>query len=104
MNYTATIEVNKEESEKMEQILAIEEGHCPDYDRIATIKTYTAKFPNGFESDVKVCNGDTPYVDAVLFDEDGVELCTEEVSETLLGEYAFTFEADSYEVTVKIAE
>lgn len=104
MEYSAIVYVNKVEAEEMEQILSIEEGDCPDYDHDDTIKTYTAVFPNGFQADIKICNGDTPYIDNVLFDEQGCEVDCPEISESLLGEYHFAFEGNTYEVTVTLAE
>ncbi|PLS19145.1 hypothetical protein CVD28_01685 [Bacillus sp. M6-12] len=101
MEYGAIIYVDKKEAEEMERILSIQEGDCPDYDHDATIKTYTAKFANGFQADIKVCNGDTPYIDNVLFDEQGCEVDCPEISESLLGEYDFQFEGDSYRVLVE---
>jgi hypothetical protein len=101
MEYGAIIYVDKKEAEEMEQILSIEQGICPDYDHDATIKTYTAKFANGFEADIKVCNGDTPYIDNVLFDEQGCEVNCPEISESLLGEYHFEFEGETYQVLVE---
>lgn len=51
----------------------------------------TAKFPDGFEMDVKVCT-DTPedgtlWTEAVLFDEDGKEYGHTDVSDSLRGEW-----------------
>jgi hypothetical protein len=104
MVYKETIKIRKKEAEKMERILSIEEGHCPDYDPVAVIKTYTAKFSNGFEADIKVCNGDTPFVDPVLFNEKGIEICVGEVEDTLLGEYHFEYGEDVFVVTVEVTE
>lgn len=41
--------------------------------------THTAHFSNGFEADIKIviCEEDSPYVDAVLFDSNGREVACE---------------------------
>ena len=62
--------------------------------------TLTANFGNGIEADIKLCNGDSPYVDAVLFD-DGSEVHVLEVSDTIEGEYCFSYNDDDYIVCVE---
>ena len=54
-------------------------------DSDGVVKTYTARFSNGWQADIKVCNAETenggPYVDPVLFDEWGCEQCIGEVGD-----------------------
>lgn len=104
MKYVAKIGVTKAFSDEMEEILEITEGRHPDYKDGAVIATVTAVFENGYQADIKVCNGDTPYVDNVLFDENGCELDCPEISESLLGEYEFEVDGDTFEVEVTIME
>jgi len=59
----------------------------------SVIRTYTVEMGNGFEVDIKVCDGDRPFVDPVLF-HDGSEVCTIEVSDELCGEYQFYIGGD----------
>lgn len=59
----------------------------------------TANFGGGIEADIKLCNGDSPYVDAVLF-KDGHEVDVLEVSDSLEGEYPFEYEGVEYLVEV----
>lgn len=86
---------------KQMQVITGETGHD-------TIKSYTAEFANpNFNTemvmDIKVCNGDTPFVDAVLFD-DGAEVDYEDtVRSTLLGEYITKDSGVAYKVIVKEA-
>ena len=53
--------------------------------------THTAKFSNGFEADIKIvnCEEDPPYIDAVLFDPKGSEVCCHSSGEEYSGEYCF---------------
>ncbi len=106
--YYQAIHIPRQELEEMENILSITEGHHPEYGSDEVIKTYTAHFPNGMVADIKVCNGDTPYVDNVLFEptiENGttylVEVCVPEIAESLEGEYYFNHEGIEYVVDVK---
>ena len=75
--------------------------------------TYTAHFEDDFEADIKVviCDGeDTPYIDAILFDDSGCELITcEPMVGPLEGEYSFYLdvsrdEPDIYYVVIEAAE
>ena len=52
-------------------------------------KTFTANMGEGWEIDVKVCNGDIPYIDAVLF-YNGQEVSCDASEDTILGEYQFS--------------
>jgi len=104
--FEQVILIPEEEAIQMEKILSIEEGYYEDTGRDEVIKTYSTKFctPYGdYGVDIKVCNGDNPYVDPVLFqitkDENGREVWHEmfplDVCEDLLGEYEFEFEVNS---------
>jgi len=68
-----------------------------------TFRTYTGKFPNGIEVDIKVCEGNPPFVDPVLYDDDS-ELAVGEVRDDLLGVFRFQVEDDEYKVTVQQQE
>ena len=57
-----------------------------DGKQVATKYIYTVDFGEGEQADIKACNGNPPYVDAVLF-RDGCEICVAEPSDNLLGEY-----------------
>lgn len=103
MLYVETIELEKETVEKIQGILDIKEGYCPDYGRNETIDAFTAKFKNGFEADIKLCNADTPFIDSILNDEQGCEVYTPDVSYELLGKYEFVFENDTYELNLTMA-
>ena len=67
-----------------------------------TIKTFTAKFKNGKEADIKICNAPKdeggPYIDSVLFDENGNEIALLDVGESLIEEFVFEYNADFYQV------
>ena len=69
-------------------------------DSVGTVQTYTADFGDGVEADIKVCKGDPPFVDAVLYDK-GSEGQLMDVSDELLGEYLFYYDGKVYAVTVE---
>lgn len=94
-----TIKIPSSELKEMNQILSRTEK-SPDYKDATTIKSYTANFGNGIEADIKVVNGDGPYVDPVLF-KDGYEVNTlQDPSECLDGEYIFEYKNVTYTVIV----
>jgi hypothetical protein len=95
MIYTKVLEIPKERVKELQKILNRKTAH-PDFGRDAVITTFTISFnhlPNKkYEADIKVCNGDSPYVDPVFFeiiDGMGYEIHVGEVSDSLLGEYHF---------------
>lgn len=100
----AVIPVILEEAKFAVEILQIEEGRYEGAEQDETIKTWTAKFENGYEADIKLCNGDTPYIDSVLFNPSGSQVCVLEISEELIGEYVFECNGDQYEVDVVIPD
>ena len=64
--------------------------------------TVTAKFDNGYEADIKlVQDADSPYLDPVLFDENGFEVtCLQDDSYSLDGTYQFDVDDDTYIVEI----
>jgi hypothetical protein len=63
--------------------------------------TYSIRFTNSIEADIKVCNGDNgAWIDAVLFD-DGNEVAVLEPQYVLLGEYVFNYEGKIYTAVIK---
>jgi hypothetical protein len=63
------------------------------------VRKFTVYFGSGFECDVKVVDGDPPYVDAVLF-RDGQEVMCLDVRDDLLGLYEFVVGEDTFRVTL----
>jgi hypothetical protein len=69
------------------------------------IETFTARFRNGFQADIKVCNAETsgggPWVDPVLFDEGGNEVSVIEPGDSLLGKYYWEVDGEAYVAVVE---
>jgi len=61
----------------------------------------TAKFTEDIEADIKICNGDGPYVDPVLFHNNN-EVLSIEVTDRLDGEYVFEYKGTKYIVLVDV--
>lgn len=101
---TKTIKIDSAEATEIQEWLT----SCKpvsDYGECDTIKTYTVKFDDNIEADIKVVNGDDgPYIDAVWFD-DGCEIGFLEPFYTFLGEYYFfdKYESQEYMVVVQTA-
>lgn len=108
--FTKTIFVEQDVLEEMQRILDIEEGHAKEYDKDAVIKTFSTVFDTPYRKyavEIKVCNGDTPYVDPIVYEvveEDGRnywhEIFALEPSDDLEGEYTFEIEEKDFSVTV----
>lgn len=60
--------------------------------------TYTAKFPDGKEMDIKCCGcrDEASWTEAVLFDEQGNELTYTEVEEEFAGPWLLTHQGVTY--------
>ena len=102
--YRGVIEVPKQEVEEMQEILYIKDGHYKGAGKDSLIEVYSVSFENGFVADIRVCNGDTPYVDPILFapgeHETLHEVMVLDVVDELLGGYFFEHEGVEYEVVV----
>lgn len=97
---TRTITIPAAEADEIQGWLDTDK-QVPDSGRDEVLRTYTAIFDDGVESDIKVCNGDTgPYIDSVMF-EDGNEIGFLEVRDTLLGVYDFRDDQECYRVIVE---
>ena len=95
MSQSVTIYIDPSEADIMQAYL-----DSTGEDKVGTIQTYTATFEGDVEADIKVCLGDPPFVDAVLYDS-GSEVELIEVTDTLLGEYTFYYDSDIYTVVLK---
>lgn len=77
--YQKTIEISKEELDKIEELLYMTGDEIYDKYGMKRDETiiHTAKFDDGYFMDIKlvVCDGeDTPYTEAVLFNKNGYEV------------------------------
>lgn len=100
MKYEATIAIPADEAKEMQAIL---DGEADNEGNDEVVNTYTAEFPNKWQADIKVVDAEPPYVDPVLFNENGQEVACIEVADKLIGEYEFAIGEDTYHVIVKEA-
>lgn len=111
---SSRIILNKSLAEKLEAILDIEEGHFEGAGRDTVIHVFSTSVSHGenhFGVDIKVCNGDTPYVDPVLFNIDttdkGEEVWSEiyplDVEDELLGDYEFETDVDDTTFIIQVS-
>lgn len=99
MKFTEVVTISKFEQQKLQGILDIQEGFAEGYGKDEVIEIIGIPFttPYGqYVADIKVCNGDTPYIDPVLFElvetDEGShyeEVYPLEVEDTLLNSYVF---------------
>lgn len=72
-------------------------------DRNSLIRSYTAKFKDGCEADIKlVSTDDDLYIDAILFDEQGHELIVFDPCYEFLGDFEFELEKDGQVIIYKL--
>ena len=89
-------------AKELQKILDIREGYYTEMGRDDVIHVEHIYFGNGVGADIKVCNGDTPYVDAVLFDNNQEVMML--VSDTILGEYCFEYKGEEYKAILRDTE
>ena len=95
MSETRVIYIDSDEVDLMQSYLD-SEGE----DKVGILSTYTAVFDGDIEADIKVCKGDPPFVDAVLYDS-GAEVELMDVCDVLLGEYMFFYDGQIYTVVLE---
>lgn len=93
------IHIPSAKKSKLRSILNRKTAH-PDYDQDGVIAILTANFPSGHQVDIKVCNGDGPYIDAVLFAPSGNQIGEGLVPESITGEFIFQAGDERFQVTV----
>lgn len=88
-----------EEARARELQLILDSGRLYDGVKSAeVIDKFTADFKKGFSVDIKVVNGEPPYIDAILF-KNGCEVYMLEAHEEfLLGAYVFECEHEKFQV------
>ena len=108
MNYSSKILISKALATHINSLCEMSGNEIYQkygYQRDETI-TLTAKFDNGYEADIKtvICEEDSPYVDPVLFNPFGSEVCASGVEEgPIQGEYVFESDSDTYTVIVGVS-
>jgi hypothetical protein len=78
------VTIKKAEVEKWNAIMS---QHGSGTDEV--LKTFTFKFPDGYQADIKICDGDYPWIDPVLFDEKGHEVAALLCDDGLISAYPF---------------
>ncbi len=104
MDYKTEIGIKSGQLEAYEKMLGYGEKELIDngLPRCDNIKTWTGKFADGCEVDVKINSSeDDVWTEAVLFDEGGSELAHTEVCDTIRGDWHFSINGDEYTVVVK---
>jgi len=100
MKYQKIIKVRAVELADANEILQRTE-FVDDAGRDEVIYLFSVVFFDNIEADIKVCNGDGPFINAILFN-NGSEVCVSEPAfDSLEGEYIFSYEDDEYTVLVE---
>jgi hypothetical protein len=94
----ASITLSAAELAEAGRLLALTDRMEHPKDGLDVLMSWTAQFEDGCQVDLKVVNAaDGPYLDVVLFDQDGCEIGLEEGDAPILGEHAFS----GYTLTVE---
>ena len=101
LGYTAELEIPRDAMEQISGYLhaASEDAYQSEDHTIS----YTVQFPDGKQMDIKCCGcQDEPsWTEAVLFDEDGSQLCCTEPGDSFDGLWELQYEGIRYTVTIK---
>lgn len=98
--FKATVYVTVEDEKFIDNVLSIKEGRYEGDRNIDEDILFirTVEFPNGYTVDVVLCNGNSPFVDVVLFNSNGERVAEDEISDVFLRESRF--EVDNMEFVV----
>ena len=88
MTYEATIKIPKEDLDYYETVLSGGGNQEEDWYE-DMVESFTAKFENGYEADVKVVGADEdcPWAEAVLFTPEGYEVGCSDVEDSISGDW-----------------
>jgi len=102
MEYKVQIKISQEDIDFVEKVMAITDEtdeRWEDYQDLkdCTVERYTGKFEDGHFADVSICSGQSNFfIDPVLFNKEGHQVCVLECAEDLLGEYEFEDNGNTY--------
>jgi hypothetical protein len=102
MKYKTQIKISKDDVDFVNKVMEIRDEtdeRWEDYEdlRDCTAKRYTGYFEDGHFADVSVCSGQSNFfIDPVLFNKDGHEVCVLECADDILGEYEFEDNGNIY--------
>lgn len=104
MEYEKTIKISKEKADELQILLDKDEidFEKEDIEEDSVLFEETVAFDNGFTAEIKVYSDQTNlYVDYVLFDKEGHEVCVGEPAFELVGEYNFEYKGDKYNIYIE---
>ena len=98
--YKATIKIKECIANDLQYKLDCVKVH---YTKEGVEAVFSTKFENGMEADIKVCSSEAGYyVDPIMYDSKGNWACLFEVGTTLLGDYVFTVNQETYLVELRV--
>lgn len=102
MEYKTQIKISKDDVNFVDKVMEITDEtdeRWEDYQDLkdCTVERYTGRFEDGHFADVSICSGQSNFfIDPVLFNKDGYEVCVLECVDDILGEYEFEDEGNIY--------
>lgn len=102
MKYKTQIKITQDDVNFVNKVMEITDEtdeRWEDYQdlRDCTVERYTGYFEDGHFADVSLCSGQSNFfIDPVLFDEKGHQVCVLECADDILGEYSFADAGNEY--------
>ena len=112
MIYNKTIVISKSTFKTINHILTYEPENSDECFGEDLVISKTTIFNNGIQMDIKCCgvqydefsDSNTGWTEAVLFNENGAEICYTEPSDEYVGEWCLEYNGDEYCVNVIVEE
>lgn len=102
MKYKIQIKISQEDINFVNKVMEITDEtdkRWEDYQDLkdCTVERYTGHFEDGHFADISICSGQSNFfIDPVLFNKDGYQVCVLDCADTILGEYEFEDEGNIY--------
>ena len=102
MKYKTQIKISQDAVNFVNKVIEITDEtdeRWEDYQDLkdCTVERFTGHFEDGHFADISVCSGQSNFfIDPVLFNKDGRQVCVLECADTILGEYDFEDDGNEY--------
>lgn len=102
MKYKTQIKISQDDVNFVNKVMEITDEtdeRWEDYQDLkdCTVERFTGHFADGHFADVSICSGQSNFfIDPVLFNKDGFQVCVLECADTILGEYEFEDDGNEY--------
>jgi hypothetical protein len=107
-DYKITVPIKPSLAKELQRLLDLGENIDISKEKIGkneVLHVFTVKFDNGFEADIKVCASEGGcFVDPVMFNKKGYEICVLDCEYELVGDYSFEVDGKIYLVDLILSK